>query len=163
MWQFVLMIMTSELLNGAQSRFFRLWPNSAGANADYAWQFSLRVPGWRESPAAWLNSWSLGDFARAMKSICLALLSAVLFGCASAPRSIPVVPAYREVHVGMSREEVYRLVGKPHGSLAQGVRDVYTEVWVGPTDSHGDASRLSVLFWADGKAHDVKTDTVKLK
>ena len=28
-------------------------PNSAGA--DYAWQFPLRVFGWRKSPAAWLS------------------------------------------------------------------------------------------------------------
>ena len=98
-----------------------------------------------------------------MKSLYLALLSAVLFGCASAPRSVPVVLAYREVRVGMSRNEIYQLLGKSHGILAQGVRGVDTEVWVGPTDGRGTASRLSVTFWADGKAHDVQTDTVTLK
>ena len=46
--------------------YFRLFgltvhksPNSAGANADYALLFALRISGWRQSPAAWL-SWSLG-------------------------------------------------------------------------------------------------------
>ena len=36
------------------------WPNTSGANADYAWQFALRVSGWRKSPAAWLSFSSLG-------------------------------------------------------------------------------------------------------
>jgi hypothetical protein len=36
-------------------------PNITGANACYAGQFSLRVSGWRESPAAWLSSWSFAD------------------------------------------------------------------------------------------------------
>ena len=38
-------------------------PNSAGANAGYASQFSLRVSGGRQSPAAWLSFWSIGIFA----------------------------------------------------------------------------------------------------
>jgi hypothetical protein len=32
------------------------------SNADYALQFSLRVSGWRMSPAASLSSWSLGRY-----------------------------------------------------------------------------------------------------
>ena len=41
-------------------------PNITGANAGYASQFSLRVSGWRESPAAWLSS--LGDGGQLRRS-----------------------------------------------------------------------------------------------
>jgi len=34
-----------------------------GANAGYDGQFSLRVSGWRESPTAWLSSWTLDHSA----------------------------------------------------------------------------------------------------
>ncbi len=50
-------------------------------NAGYAGLFSLRISGWRESPAAWLSFWSLG----LMKSTCaLASLGLLLAaGCRS--------------------------------------------------------------------------------
>jgi hypothetical protein len=56
------MRLTDFLLCGTSSREYEISYalHIAGANADYASFFALRVSSWRESPAAWLCSWSLG-------------------------------------------------------------------------------------------------------
>ena len=97
-----------------------------------------------------------------MKKLPLILLVGLLFGCASRSSPTPTTAQdFQKVHAGMSRQEIYQLLGKPQGVLAQGVRDVYSEVWVAPPDSRGQKVRLSVLFWADGKAHGVDQDILK--
>jgi hypothetical protein len=68
---------------------------------------------------------------------------------------------YQQIRVGMSRDEVYQLLGKPQGSMAQGVKDVMTEIWVAPPDSQGQKLRLAVVFWADGRVHQVDQDILK--
>ena len=68
---------------------------------------------------------------------------------------------YEQIHVGMSRDEVYQLLGKPQGSIVEGVKDAMTEIGVAPPDSRGQKIRLSVLFWADGRVHQVDQDILK--
>jgi hypothetical protein len=68
---------------------------------------------------------------------------------------------YQQIRVGMSRDEVYQLLGKPQGSMVEGAKDVITEIWVAPPDSQGQKIRLTVLFWADGRAHQVEQDILK--
>jgi hypothetical protein len=68
---------------------------------------------------------------------------------------------YQQLRVGMSRDEVYQLLGKPQGIIAQGVKEVYSEIWVAPPDNGGRKVRLAVLFWADGHAHQVEQDILK--
>jgi hypothetical protein len=41
-----------------------LVPNVQAIAGDYAGQLSLRVSGWRKSPAAWFSFWSLGSIER---------------------------------------------------------------------------------------------------
>ena len=68
---------------------------------------------------------------------------------------------FQQIHVGMSRDAVYQLLGKPQGIDIEGVKDAATEIWVAPPDSHGQKARLSVLFGADGNAHQVEQDILK--
>ena len=56
----------------------------------------------------------------------------------------------------MSRQEVYQILGEPQGIDVKGVKDVTTEMWVAPSDSHGYKVQLSIFFWADGHAHKVE-------
>ena len=101
-----------------------------------------------------------------MKNILLIVLVGLLTGCLSNPPSAvsparSTVSQYQQMRVGMSRDEVYQLLGKPQGILAQGVKDVYSEIWVAPPDNHGQKVRLTVLFWADGHAHQIEQDILK--
>jgi hypothetical protein len=100
-----------------------------------------------------------------MKHIPLIILVGLMTGChpnpppTSAPAHI-TVSQYQQIHVGMSRDEVYQLLGKPQGSYIEGA-NVPIEIWVAPPDSHGQKVRLAILFWADGRAHSVDQDILK--
>jgi hypothetical protein len=63
---------------------------------------------------------------------------------------------FQQIHVGMSRDEVYQLLGKPQGIDVKGVKDVTTEMWVTPSDIHGTRVQLSIFFGADGRAQKVE-------
>jgi hypothetical protein len=97
-----------------------------------------------------------------MRFICIFILLALLSGCASNPSPTQLtMPQFQQIHVGMSRDEVYQLLGKPPGIDVEGVKYAITEIWVAPPDSHGQKARLSVLFGADGNAHQVEQDILK--
>jgi outer membrane protein assembly factor BamE (lipoprotein component of BamABCDE complex) len=68
---------------------------------------------------------------------------------------------YEQIHVGMSRDEVCKLLGKPHTWYSFNARGGDTEVWINRL--HGQANRLSVSFDLDGQANQVKHETVVLK
>jgi hypothetical protein len=94
-----------------------------------------------------------------MRFICTFILLALLSGCASSPSPAQLaVQQFQKIHVGMSRAEVYQLLGKSQGGMLEGFKDVKTEIWVAPPDSHGQKVRLAILFWADGRAHKVEQD-----
>src|ERR1700733_12409242 len=97
-----------------------------------------------------------------MRFICTFILLGLLSGCASSltPAHL-TMQRYQQIHVGMSRDEVYQLLGKPQSVEAQGVRDVTTELWIASPDGHGQRVRLAVLFWADGRAHQIEQDILK--
>jgi len=95
----------------------------------------------------------------AVRFLPLIFVICLLSGCASDSSSRSSLPArYQGIHAGMSRDEVYKLLGKPHGGYCQGAKDVVTEVWVDRL--HGQANRLCVLFGSDGRARHVDQDTV---
>jgi hypothetical protein len=99
----------------------------------------------------------VGHFA--MRIISTFILLALLSGCASSQSPAHLtVQRFQQIHVGMSRDEVYQLLGKPQAGIAQGVKDVMTEIWVAAPDSHGQKVRLSLLFGSDGRAHQVEQD-----
>jgi|ERR1022692_3413319 hypothetical protein len=94
-----------------------------------------------------------------MRFICTFILLALLSGCASSPSPAQLtMHQFQQIHVGMSRDEIYQLLGKSQGGMAEGVKDVMTEIWVAPPDSHRQKVRLAILFWADGRAHKVEQD-----
>ena len=94
-----------------------------------------------------------------MRFICTFILLALLSGCTSSPSPAQLtMHQFQQIHDGMSRDKVYQLLGKSQGGMAQGVKDVMTEIWVAPPDSHGQKVRLAILFWADGRAHKVEQD-----
>ena len=100
-----------------------------------------------------------------MKNISLIILVGLLTGCQSNPQSVPPparskVTQYQQIHVGMSRDAIYQLLGQPRGGFVEGF-NVPTEIWV--DSNHGKANRLSVMFGADGLAMRVDTDTVDMK
>ena len=61
-------------------------PNSAGANADYAWQFSLRVFGWRESPAAGLLFRRQHGALMRFHTFIFAVAVVLIYGCTTEHR-----------------------------------------------------------------------------
>jgi hypothetical protein len=68
--------------------------------------------------------------------------------------------SFQQIQVGMSRSEIYQLLGEPRGGFIEGA-NVPTEIWV--DTNHGKANRLSVMFGADGRAMNVDIDTVTMK
>ena len=108
---------------------------------------------------AWINDWPSHNHSWAVRFLPLIVAICVLVGCASDSSSRSgLAGRYQAIHVGMTRDEVYKLLGKPHGGYAQGGKDVVTEVWVDRL--HGQANRLCVLFGSDGRARGVDQDTV---
>jgi hypothetical protein len=102
----------------------------------------------------------IAQFCRwAVRFLPLIVAICVFVGCASDSSSRSgLAGRYQAIHVGMTRDEVYKLLGKPHGGYAQGGKDVVTEVWIDRL--HGQANRLCVLFGSDGRARGVDQDTV---
>jgi hypothetical protein len=74
----------------------------------------------------------------AMKSIVLAVL-VVASGCSTPnPNPKATTAAYEQVKIGMSREQVYALLGQPKSVRPSGDIDhCRTAIWSIPHDSHG--------------------------
>jgi len=97
------------------------WPNSAGANAGYSGQFSLRVFGWRESPAAWLSFWSLGSMnaPRVSRKVLIfasvpLLIIAVLVDQGHRQRRKPVLVAFTGSNGDLLHLEIHVFDPQPH-------------------------------------------------
>lgn len=63
----------------------------------------------------------------------------------------PVV-AVSEIRIGMTRDEVYKVLGNPNGWVSQGVKESATEYW---TDTPTKGQLLFVFFGADGRVHGI--------
>ena len=109
---------------------------------------------------------SLGHL-RAMKYLPIIVLVGLLTGCqskqpaASPPLRSTVPLLYQQIHVGMSRNDIYKLLGQPRGGDVEGLKDVETEIWV--DRDYGEANRLAVTFGSDGRAMRVDIDTLTMK
>jgi hypothetical protein len=94
-----------------------------------------------------------------MRFLC-ALLAAGLVACASRPQPVShLADSWQQVRTGMSRDEVYELIGKSSGRIGQGFYNVFTEIWVRP-DGHGQRERLAILFGSDGRAAKVELEKI---
>lgn len=98
-----------------------------------------------------------------MKQFLLILVLGLLASCASHPATSSNLEKFYQVRVGMSRDQVYDLLGKSQSGFFQGAQDVKTELWVEPTDQGGRVNRLAILFGSDGLARSLEHDTVVLE